>query len=293
VIETNDINRDHCSKLTTNLQRCISMIQIIRPKPSEYGDTESDNENIDDTKPKETDSFDRTVAITRYGMRLLGFWPQDTQLLCHLQCGTIFTLIVFVFFPAVMQMYTMIYDVTDWNAVMHQSLDIILLIMLLSRFIFMKVMAKNFRLVLHAMTTDWADYRYLTKQSQWIMIYYARKGRRFSIFSIALLALTGTGEKSEYQVISIIKFSLDNLQFLSDIKFQICIKLHLLHKVRFGFLIFVKLRDEILLIILYAVYFKIRVCIFWFIFRLIPQIYYSAIGVKFAEQTVKLCRNNY
>jgi len=180
------------------------MIQIIRPKPSEYdGDSESDNE-IGDTKAKDTDSFDRTVALTRYGMRLLGFWSWDTQLLCHLQCGTIFALIVSVYFPAVMQMCIMINNVTDWNAVMHQSLDIILLIILLSRFIFMKVMAKNFRLVLHAMTTDWANYRYLPKRSQWIMICYARKGRAFSIFSTALLALTGTGEKSDYQIISII-----------------------------------------------------------------------------------------
>jgi len=192
------------------------MIQMIRPKPSKYdGDTESDDEiNIDDTKPKETDGFDRTVAITRYGMRLLGIWPQDTQLFCHLQCGMIFTLIVFVFFPALMQMCIILCDVTDWNAVMHQSLDIILSIIILSRFIFMKVMAKNFRLVLHAMITDWADYRYLTKRSQRIMVYYARKGRGFSILSTALMTLAGIGEKSDNQVIPIIKFNLDNLQSL-------------------------------------------------------------------------------
>jgi len=190
------------------------MIQIIRPKPSEYdGDTESDDEiNNDDNKKKGgTNSFDRTVAITRYGMRLLGFWPQDRQLLYHLQCGTMFALIVFVYFPAVMQMCIMIYNVTDWNAVMHQSLDTILLTVLLSRFIFMKVMAKNFRIVLHAMTIDWKDYRYLTKRNQRIMVYYARKGRGFSILSTALMTLAGIGEKSDNQVIPIIKFNLETI----------------------------------------------------------------------------------
>jgi len=198
-----------------SLYRCISMmIQMIRPKSSKYdGDTESDDEiNIDNTKIKETDNFDRTVAITRYGMRLLGFWPQDTQLLCHLQCGTIFALLVFVKIPAVMEMCIITYNATDWNAVMHQSLDMIMSTIILLRFIFMKVMAKNFRLVLHAMITDWADYRYLTKRSQRIMLYYARKGRGFSILSTALMTLAGIGEKSDNQVIPIIKFNLDNLQ---------------------------------------------------------------------------------
>jgi len=172
------------------------MIQIIRPKPSEYDDDiESDDEiNIGDTKPKETDSFDRSVAITRYGMRLLGLWPQDTRLLCHLQCGIIFALIVLVSFPAIVRLYLTVYSMTDWDTVMHQILDIILLFPLLSRFIFMKVMAKNFRLVLHAMITDWVDYRSMTKRAKRIMVYYATKGRQFNKFSTIFLALSVTGE---------------------------------------------------------------------------------------------------
>jgi len=190
------------------------MIQIIHPKLSEYdGDTKSDDEiNIDDNKIKgETNSFDRSVAITRYGMRLLGLWPRDTQLLCHLQCGTIFALIIFVAFPTAVQTYIIVHNVTDWNAAMHQIFEIILFFPLLSRFIFMKVMAKNFRHILHAMSTDWRDYRNLTKRGQRIMIYYARKGRGFSILSTTLMTLAVIGEKSDNQVIPIIKFNLETI----------------------------------------------------------------------------------
>jgi len=58
----------------------------------------------------------------------------------------------------------------------------------------MKVMAKNFRLVLHAMTTDWMDYRFMTKQSKRIMVYYATKGRQFNKFSTIFLALSVIGK---------------------------------------------------------------------------------------------------
>jgi len=58
----------------------------------------------------------------------------------------------------------------------------------------MKMMAKNFRLVLHTMTTDWVDYRSLTKRGKRIMVYYSRKGRQFNKFSTVFLALSVIGE---------------------------------------------------------------------------------------------------
>lgn len=170
------------------------MIRTVRPKLSE-----------------EIGSFDRAVAVTRYGMRLLGFWPQDTRLLCDLQCGMIFVLIGFFVFPAAMQTYTVVYTVTDWNSVMHQALHTIPIIPLLARFVFMKVMARNFRFILHEMTVDWANYCHLAKRSRRIMTYYAKRGRRFSILSTVLMMSSITGEKSDNRVILITKFNLDNL----------------------------------------------------------------------------------
>lgn len=171
------------------------MIRTIHPKPLES---------------EEIGSFDRTIAITRYGMRLLGFWPQDTRFLCDLQCGMIFVLIGFFLVPAAVRMYTVVYTVTDWNSVMRQALHIIPIIPLLARFVFMKVMARNFRFILHTMTVDWANYRHLAKKSRRIMTYYAKRGRRFSILSTVLMMLSITGKKSDDQVIVIIKFSLDD-----------------------------------------------------------------------------------
>ncbi|XP_071631391.1 odorant receptor 10-like [Temnothorax longispinosus] len=157
------------------------MIRIIRPKPSEPDDVE------------EIGSFDRAIAIIRYGMRLLGFWPQDTWFLCNLQCGSIFILIVLTVFPAIVQTYSVLYTVTDWNSVMHEILGTVPIIPLLARFVFMKVMARNFRFILYTMTADWANYRYLAKRSRQIMIYYAKRGRRFSILSTVLLMLATMG----------------------------------------------------------------------------------------------------
>lgn len=168
------------------------MVRIVRLKPSE-----SDDEiRIDDASMEEIGSFDRTIAITRYGMQLLGFWPQDTRLICNLQCGIIFTLICFFTFPTTMRMYTMVSTVTDWNSVMHQALETAPMIPLLARFIFMKMMARNFRLILHTITVNWAKYRYLTKRDRQIMVSYARRGRRFSILNAVLLTLSVVGEKS-------------------------------------------------------------------------------------------------
>ncbi|XP_011865600.1 PREDICTED: odorant receptor 82a-like [Vollenhovia emeryi] len=154
---------------------------MIRTRPSE-----SDDEG-------ETGSFDRAIAITRYGMRLLGFWPQDTRLLCDLRCGAIFLLTGFFMFPAAAQTYTVVYTVTDWNSVLRQALRMVPIIPLLARFVFMKVMAGNFRLVLRTMTADWVDYRYLARSGRRVMVYYANRGRRFSILSTALLMLSVTG----------------------------------------------------------------------------------------------------
>lgn len=181
------------------------MIRITRSKSSESDDDIS----IGDARTEETDSFDRTIAIIRYGMRLLGFWPQDTHLLCDLLCGMIFALIIFITVPGVVRAYTMVYTMTDWNSVMHQAIEADAMILMLLRFIFMKVMAKNFRLVLHMMITDWADYCYLTKRGQRIMIYYTRRGKRFTILCTTLSTLVIMGEKSrkDSQVTSIIKFS--------------------------------------------------------------------------------------
>lgn len=166
------------------------MIRIIRPKSSESDDEIS----IGDARTEETDIFARTIAIIRYGMRLLGFWPQDTHLLCDLLCGMIFALISFITVPGVVRAYTMVYTETDWNSVMHQSFDTVGMILFLSRFIFMKVMAKNFRLVLHMMITDWADYRYLLNRGRRIMVYYARRGMRFTILCTAFSTLSTMGE---------------------------------------------------------------------------------------------------
>ncbi|XP_012536419.1 odorant receptor 22c isoform X2 [Monomorium pharaonis] len=165
------------------------MIRTIRhtPKPSDS------NDEIGNPDKREAGSFDRAIAITRYGMQLLGFWPQDTRLLCDLRCGVIFALIGFFTFPTALRTYTVVYTVTDWDKVMHQALETVPAIPLLARFIFMKVMARNFRLVLCAMTADWTDYRYLTKRDRRIMVHYARRGRRFSILSTILLALVLIG----------------------------------------------------------------------------------------------------
>lgn len=189
------------------------MIRIIRSKSSKSDDEEK--------------SFDHAISITRSGMRLLGFWPQDRGFLYDLQCGTIFLLIGFFMLSAVVQTYTVVYTVTDWNSVMHEALYTTPLIPLIARFIFMKVMAGNFRLILHAMTVDWANARFLTKRCHRIMTYYAGRGRRFSILSTVLVMLSIAGKKSDNQVT--IKFSLDLLFFMysdlsniSGIQLQIC-----------------------------------------------------------------------
>ncbi|XP_011684992.1 PREDICTED: odorant receptor 22c-like isoform X2 [Wasmannia auropunctata] len=163
------------------------MNRTTRPKPSE-----SDDE-IGDARTEETGSFDHAFALTRHGMRLLGFWPRDTHLLSNLRCGAICALIGFISFPGVVRTYTVIDTVTDWSLVMHQAIEVVPMIPLLARFVFMKVMAKNFQHILHTITTDWADFRYMTKRARRIMAYYARRGRRFCILSTTLLTISIIG----------------------------------------------------------------------------------------------------
>lgn len=177
------------------------MLRIIHPKL------------LSDDKKEEIGSFDRAITITRYGMRLLGFWPQDTRLLCDLQCGVIFMLISFFMLPAAVQTYTVVYMVTDWNSVMNQVIHIVPIIPLLARFAFMKIMARNFRFVLHTMTVDWSNYRYLARKSRRTMVYYAKRGRRFSILSTVLVMLSVMGKKSDNRVTPVMKFSLDHLLY--------------------------------------------------------------------------------
>lgn len=142
-----------------------------------------------DMKKEMKINFDYAVGVNRWSMRLLGLWPLDTQY-STFTCSINFTLITIFILPLMAHLLTL----TDWESIINQALRTITYFPLLMKFILMKVNAKKLRIILNMMIIDWTNYRYLTKQKQEIMIYYAKKGRQINLISIVWIMSSIMGE---------------------------------------------------------------------------------------------------